>query len=84
MVQPQNRRSNKHTIMQQRRRLLGLKSMRIVLDPATLLPHLDLAVHHLLVEAQVPLASKQAILQIDSLHRSVIGARPDAHFVIWG
>ena len=84
MVQPQNRRRNKNTIMHQRRRLLSLKRMHVVLDPATLLPHLNLAVYHLLVETEMALAGEQTILQIDPLNGRVLCARPDADFIVWG
>ena len=84
MIQPQNRRRNNNPIVNQRSRLLRLHRMLIVLDPATLLPHLNLSVHHLLIETQVPLTGKQPILQIDSLDLSVLCARPDANLVVLG
>lgn len=82
MIQPQNRRRNNNPIMNQRSRLLRLHRMLIVLDPATLLPHLNLAMHHLLVEAQVALAREQAVLQVNPLHGRVLRARPHAHLVV--
>jgi hypothetical protein len=83
MEKSQNRRRNKNTIMHQRRCLLGLQRMLLVLDPATLLSHLNLSVHHLLVETQVPLTGEQAILQINSLDLSVLCARPNAYLIVF-
>jgi len=56
--------------------------MLVVLDPPALLPHLNLAMHHLLVEAQVALAREQAVLQVNPLHGRVLRARPHAHLVV--
>ena len=82
MIQPQNRRGNNHPIVNQRRRLLGLHRMLVVLNPPALLPHLNLPMHHLLVEAQVPLAREQPVLQVNPLHCRVLRARPHAHLVV--
>lgn len=82
MVQPQNRRSNNNAIMDQIRRLLGLKRMLVVLNAAAFLPHLNLAVDHLCVKAKVALACEETVLQVDALYSRMIGAGPHAHLVI--
>lgn len=88
MIKPQNRRRNNNPVVDQARRLLRFHRMLVVFNPTTLLPHLNLAMHHLLVEPQMALTSKQAILQVNPLHRRVLCARPHAHFVVgreqWG
>lgn len=62
MIQPQNRRRNNNPIMNQRSRLLRLHRMLVVLNPPALLPHLNLAMHHLLIKAQMALAREKAVL----------------------
>lgn len=81
MEKPQHRRRDRNAIVHQRGRLLGLKRMPVVLDPATFLPHLNLPVHHTLIKPQMALRSEQSIPQVHALHRCVLRARPHAQLV---
>ena len=86
---PQNRPGNNHPVMLPLRRILGVLQLLpifLLIDTSRLEPHLNLSMHHVLVESQMALRGEQAPPDIHALHLGRLASTPhmDVPIVLLG
>lgn len=77
--QPQNRRRDLFPIMFQIRSLRRPIRMLQIIDPATIHPHLNLPLHHVLIKRQMRLRREQSVRDIQPLNGCVLAVAPDVN-----
>lgn len=83
MEEPQDGRSHHVAIVLEMCRLLGTVRMLDIRQTAGIHAHLNLAVHHVLVESEVRLGGEHAVADIDALDRGVLAGPPDVYLGPW-
>lgn len=80
MEKPQNRPGNYDAVvlsLGRIPRILQLGPIFLAINTPTLNPQLDLSLHHILIEAQMPLRRKQSLSNVHALHLGRGAAAPD-------